>query len=38
VDAIEAANTPELHWFWRGGKELKAGDQEQISLGCIKRP
>jgi hypothetical protein len=28
VDAIEAANTPESHWFWHGGKELKAADQE----------
>jgi hypothetical protein len=28
VDAIKAANTPESYWFWRGGIELKAGDQE----------
>jgi hypothetical protein len=28
VDAIEAANTPESYWFWHGGIELKAGDQE----------
>jgi hypothetical protein len=26
--AIKAANTPESYWFWRGGIELKAGDQE----------
>jgi hypothetical protein len=28
VDAIEATNTPESYWFWRGGIELKAEDQE----------
>jgi hypothetical protein len=28
VDAIEAANMPESYWFWRGGIELKPGDQE----------
>jgi hypothetical protein len=28
VDAIQAANTPESDWFWHGGIELKAGDQE----------
>jgi hypothetical protein len=28
VDAIEATNTPESHWFLRGGNELKAGEQE----------
>jgi hypothetical protein len=28
VDTIEAANTPESYWFWRGGIELYAGDQE----------
>jgi hypothetical protein len=28
VDAIEAANTPESYWYWHGGIELKAGDQE----------
>jgi hypothetical protein len=28
VDAIEAANMPESYWFWHGGNELKAGDQE----------
>jgi hypothetical protein len=25
--AIEAANTPESYWFWRGRIELYAGDQ-----------
>jgi hypothetical protein len=38
VDAIEAANTPESYWFWRGGIELRAGDQELTFLGCTKRP
>jgi hypothetical protein len=28
LDAIEAANMPESYWFWRGGIELKAGDQD----------
>ncbi len=37
VDAIEAANTPELYWFWRGGTELYAGDQEETFLDRTKQ-
>jgi hypothetical protein len=37
VDAIKAANTPESDWFWRGGIELEAGDQEKTFLDRTKR-